>query len=318
MLTDYLQYVPSTELRGDFYNFQAVGLPQNTAARGRLYLEHLFRADAWRVFQFEDSGALKAIKHTISPVVRWSWSPDEALTNADHPFFSKTNAPRFDLFDPLSPDTANVSVGTLNEEQRLKPHHRVSLGLDTRLVARYGESNRSYQELLSAGIFQDIDLRYGIPDRLQIQAAGRYAGLSFATEFRIATRTIPARPAGQASSLQDAEGVKAGTMNSRTELRYSLGRYATGLVYQINPNQNLLSVSAGVSDLGAWGFSVAANYDVNATQNPWSNQVYQLNYNSSSKCWGFFVRFTQQQGSQRFNSLVQPGFSWTESRKPIL
>lgn len=171
----YLRYQASSELRMDAYHFANSPLGVSPDAhRFRFQVDQEIKTEFSRVYKIDGEG-LKALKHSFEPVVRWSYSPVDK--KSDHFFFRPSPSPRFDLFDPLSPDISFGGPALLPEEKRLRDHHFMTLGLASRVVGRLGEKNRTYEQYFQANVEKDMSLREDTVDRpLRILAEGGYGG----------------------------------------------------------------------------------------------------------------------------------------------
>ena len=284
---------PLAEIRIDHYLFpdRPSGVAES-AARGRLFLDQKFGTTFSRVFK-TDLGSLKAIKHSIEPFIRWSYTPPDAKTI--HPFFAETNAPRFDIFDPSSPDIAQVQLGSVSEEQRLRPHHLLALALNTRIVGRYGEgSSKSYEEFLGAGISQDINLKgdvsgVGRLSPTQIYAYGAYGGARISTQL--------------------ARNPNTGDSDVSNEVSYKWSDYAVVLRQRIAKDIETYGYGASVTLLKAWSLGASGLYDSKIARPV--EQGYEIGYNGLSKCWFFHFALTRGAGQKDFATdlVIKPIFS---------
>jgi len=256
--------------RIDAYSFQNTPYG-GSAARARVAIEEKLSTQIFRVYEM-DVGTLKAIKHTWEPVVTWGYSPNDATTQ--HEFFRQVSdlpdgrdnvsSPKFDIFDP-SPDSALASLGTSSEEIRLRSHHLVSLGVETRLVGRFDSRGKSdYEELLTFSVTQDYDIKNQEPQRLNIRAVGSYGGVRGSSEIAI--------------------DVNTGDANLRNELRVSQASFDARVIQSIRPELERYGGSVTVKFLKPLGIQYSGSYD--AISESFTNQHLQLRYDSdSSKCW---------------------------------
>lgn len=273
-----LEWEPQVQLRGDHYLFDAPGIEKN-AQRGRILVDQKLSSTFSRVFQ-TDGQDLKAIRHSITPTLRWSFSPRDWRSN--HPFFDEEGAPRFDLFDPGA-ETAASSLGTFSEEQRLRQHNLLTLGLETRLVGRYGETSRRYEEFLGARIERDFDLREHTIGKLRVSAFGAYGGGRAATEIALDTKTGDADIRNDAGFEHTAFGVNgyqkvSGRGNDSEEV------YGFGLTLRF---------------LRPWALSAGIVYD--AKLEKLRDESYVLSYSSPSDCWFFSFGVSRPVGQSSYN-----------------
>jgi hypothetical protein len=281
---DVLSLESRFRTRVDAYQFAAEPFP-SSAARGRVALEERLSTQLYRVYE-SDLGALKAIRHSWEPVVSWGYAPNDAMTR--HPFFSQVAdlpdgrknlpSPRFDIFDPTSPELL-ANLGTSAEELRLRPHHLLSLGLETRFVGRFDrEGRREYEQLLLVSASQDYDIKNEEPQRVNIRAVGSYAGVTGSTEIAL--------------------DVKTGSANLRNELALSRSSVDVNVVQSIRPELESYSGSINFKFLRPMRLFYGASYD--AISDNFTEQTLHLRYESSkSKCW--FVSLDVERRPDRDN-----------------
>jgi hypothetical protein len=284
-------------------------------------IDQSFSTSIWKVYK-SDMGNLKAVRHTLSPTVRWSYSPNDALSSDPahpgqaHPFFLQAGAPRFDIFDPNS-DAGNVQLGTLSEEQRLGPHHKLAVGLETRLVGRYGESSRRYEEFLFASVAQDIDLWHHQLNRLEMYASSHYRGFRLDTEMRLAVQDIY----GRADNGSTTKLVSKGDANIRSEASYTFSNYTLGALYKEQPDEKRIGLTTGFRNLGPWSFLATLVYDPMAGpagRGRIHERDFILGYESASKCWAFSFELVQPAGQAGFNKIPRISLSFNEKPKSRL
>ena len=302
---------PSAEIRGDLYHFPSVPADAGEQAyRGRVLFNQTLSTQISHVYS-SDGGDLKAIRHSIEPNVRWSYSPHD-LTKR-HPFFDDPSAPRFDIFDPHSPDISQVALGSLSDEQRLGDHHLLTLGVGTRLVGRYGDgANKRYQEFFSANVEQDINLwkRPESPERfsrLKVSAAAAYSNLQLATELAI--------------------DIKSGDTDFTNSLTYVWSVYRIILNQRVvgsgQPTTSTTTIATrdasyggnfSFRNWGPWSFNVGATYDdlrrmqFKSWHQAVVNQSVGIAYEAPNHCWGFSLDYTRP----------DPLSKWRQEFKPII
>lgn len=293
----YLDWIPSAKVRAQGYHFGE--RPSETApSAGRLFsaFDQRIKSSFSRVYLVDGIGDLKALRHSVTPSLRWSWAPPDYRTA--HPFFDDANAPRFDLFDPNSVDAAQLALGTVSEEQRLRPHHLLSMGLETRFVGRFGETQRTYSEFLSSYVTQDYsimdqgegNLQWG---RLYFGAGGGYAGLSLATNATHDWATD--------------------STDFRNEMSYKWSRYALRAVQVLGAGVEAYGAGASVTELGP--VNVSADFTWNAVAGTLDSQSYGLSYTSPSKCWLFSIVVVQTPGGAGFSYAPLISIVFAESSK---
>ncbi len=269
MSASYFTYEPSTEIRFDHYSF---GQPVDpgSASRARFFFNQEIESEAWQVFNFPNNTSMKALKHTVTPSLRWSYVPRDALTI--HPFFFQKDAPRFDLFDHDSPDAAKISLGTLSEEQRLGHHHLMTLGLGTRMVGRYGENNdRHYEEHFGANVSQDYDLLAMGLGRLLSSVFASYSPWMIRAEM--------------------STNVHTWQSDARNEISYTIPRYKLYVFQNIRKETKNYGGGGYLKAIGPLSFTADVIYDILTKQ--MQEQTYNIAYESSSKCWVFELGFNK-------------------------
>ena len=252
---------PSIRTRSDVYNFQAQNSP-GAAYRGRVIFDQKISAESSRVFA-ADFGDVKAFRHTMTPYLRHSFAPPDAKTL--HPFFETSNAPRFDLFDPNSPDVAQIQLGSVSEEQRLHQHHLVTFGLSSRLIARSGTYVRSYADVLSVRVERDYNLLTQDFGRILISGGGAWAGFSANTSISLDPKTS--------------------TSDMRNEVAYGSSHFDFSGFQTVSPTAEAYGLGTAIKAIGAW--TVAAKLSFDAKVNRFYEQSYTTLFNSDSKCWYF-------------------------------
>lgn len=278
---DVINYSPEVYTRVDAYQFPNDGVQEvANAYRAKVNFSQKISGEIFRIYSVNDAGDLKAVKHSIVPRLSWSFSPPEAKTD-DHPFFMPKDAPRFDLFDPDSPDAQQITLGTVTEEQKLRKHHLLTLGLDTRVLGRYGAVQKSYAEFFVVNVDQDVDLAdYGglerdIPSRfspLRVSTLAQYGGLKLTTNMAI--------------------DFSKNTTDILTDLSYSWSRYSVSVSETSQATSKTSAVSASVSNYGPWSLGLHTEYDLAIHKT--IKQVYDLNYGSPSQCWNFHLTLSKQ------------------------
>jgi hypothetical protein len=274
-----MKWEPSIETQMDAYAFQSP-VPSRAAFRGRVIFDQRLSGDVFRVYK-TDIGELKAIRHSVTPVVRWSYSPRDARTR--HPFFDsvvQSDAPQFDLFDPQF-STAVTEFSTFNEEQRLGHHHLMTFGLESRVVGRYGETNRRIEEFLSAGVNRDFNLLTNRWGNIRINAVGAYSGFRLSTELTLNTREL------------DGRGIL--TANLRNDFSYENSNVRTVLLQIISPGVETYGVGGELRFLRPWTVAGLASYSA-VTKRP-VDQNYVLGFDGgASKCFYLQVTFANDRG----------------------
>ena len=303
------QWKPIVDIRGDVYGFSSPGIPAS-AFRVRYLIDQTFGTTFSRVWS-TDFGDMRALKHTIEPYVRWSYSDRDLLS--DHPFFeqgypknNRARAPQFDLFDPYSAgDDNSGKLDTADEEQRLRANHIFTFALASRLIARYGEDSRRYETLLGGTVLQDVDFYRRDPvtgqptlGLFRLEVNGGYGGFG----------------------LQTALALDWKTKNSDfgNNLSYSWSYYRVGMNQRVAGETRYYGVSGGLSNMGPW--SASGEYTFNDRRKlhlePQHIQKYRIDYSGSdSLCWFFNVAFVKDAADDHFNFLPQIGFVIDEKGK---
>jgi lipopolysaccharide assembly outer membrane protein LptD (OstA) len=274
-LGSWLQYHFKAETRGDAYRFSDI-LPtdRNSAFRVRNQMEQEINTEIYKVYSVNNDSTLKAIKHSWIPLVRWSYSPPDAKT--DHRFFAADNSPRFDLFDPNSPEISTSALGLLPEEKRFRSHHLLTLGLLTRVVGRYGETHKRYEEFFSASLEQDFSIKNDELDRpAKISANLTLDNLVLSTSINL-----------------QLFGDNRGQGYFVNNLKYSKWLLVFDLGQTILPDREIYSTKVLLNKWGPWSFSVAGNYD-GLTRTLYSRSL-ALAYESPSKCWSTEIAFLEE------------------------
>jgi hypothetical protein len=280
-LSSFVNWTPRVDARTDFYSFPDRPVSTSpTAARGRVILSQELSTEVFRVFSVENAD-LKAVKHGFQPGLRWSYSPPEIKTR--HDFFAQNYSPRFDLFDPASPDVSGLQLGSLSDEQRLRPHHLLTWSLVQRVVGRSGEVNRSYTQFLSASLSQDINLKQNLVDEyrlspLFITVTGAYGPWSATSQIAFNSNT------GKTSVVNETAFTKA--------------TYQLSAFQNVQPGTEVYGLAGSLSALGPWSIGASATY--NAFVKQMDRQVYSANYSSPSKCWILSFALSQKAGTPGF------------------
>jgi hypothetical protein len=261
----------------DAYAFPSgVGEPQ--ALRARVFLDQRVSGTLQRVYRLEtdDPLSLQAVRHTVSPFLRWSYAPEDL--RSEHPFFDLPGAPRFDLFDPNS-DLSNLEVSSLREEQRLREHHLLSAGLTTRLVGRFGTENREYREFLAADVSRDLNIRDRQFSRFRLGASGGYLGIGLSTRMSLDPSTWDA--------------------DFRNEISYGFRRYVVRAFQVYEADKKNFGVGAEARDLGPLSLSGSVTYDELVKRV--IDQNFFFGWKSSSKCWFFNLSVKKPPGQEKYS-----------------
>jgi len=294
-----LDWAPSVDLRGDLYRFDDSEIldysPQ--AYRIKTVVDQSLSTRYSRVFQIENS-TLKAIRHSVEPSLRWSYSSPDLKSN--HPFYSSPESPRFDLFDPDSPDLSPVSIGSLSEEQRASEHHLLTLGMGTRFVGRYGVEKRSYYEFFSAFLAQDINfwIREKSPDRLsnlRLSARGVYAGMVLSTEVTWDWKLL-------------------GISNFVNTFSYGWSLYSFSVSQSVqNFANSTKEESYGASfSIRRWGpYSVGFSGVYNPSEKDILNQAIGFSYESPGKCWSLQLHMSRPNSQKSWQNEWKPAIQFS-------
>jgi hypothetical protein len=312
LTASFLEWDPSIESRSDFYRFP-VGVPGGDSAwRTRIIFDQTVGSTFARVYDVAEpenpqrsdpqkniENELRALKHTVRPYLRHTYSGRDGRSK--HPFFGQGNtdtlerAPQFDIFDPEGPILL-TPLGTASEEQRLRENHLITLGFETRLIGRFGESNRRYDSLLGVNVTQDVDFfrpdpRTGDPSLgpLIVNSFAGYRG------FRIDSAVAFKRD---------------GTADTYTRAAMRWRRYYLAGTQNVRQKLEFYTAEAAVSNMGSWSASVLLN--MNRTQDL-NEQKYTVAYASkSSQCWYANLGVQKGYGETRFNYLPEIGFIVTD------
>jgi len=257
---DFMDWDPRVEIRADNYLFDAKNVDAS-AQRAKIFVDQRLSSTFWRVYK-TDYPELKALRHSMTPLLRWSFTPPEIKN--DHPFFDVEENPRFDIFDP-NPLPPGSGLGTFNEEQRLKPHNILTVGANTRMVGRYGEESRFYREHIGASVERDFDLRESRFGRLRIGAFGAFGGGRVATEIAVNTKT--------------------GDSDMRNEAAFAHRYFSANIYQRVGKNEETYGYGATLSFLGPFRLRWSEVY--NSIVARVIEEDYVLDYNSPSKCWFF-------------------------------
>lgn len=273
-----LRYEPEIFVRADMYQFPTeIGETLPRAYRARIVLGQKLSSQIFRIYNVEDSQDLRAVKHSVEPRISWSYAPPEART-LDHDFFSNPRSPRFDLFDPDSPDAQQLTLGTVSEEQKLRKHHILTLGLDSKVVGRFGDSSRRYEEFFTFTVDQDFNLATyqeadgTLPKRLsplKIAAVAQYGGLTLRTSI--------------AYDYSDT-----GYSDVKSDISYTWSRYTFVLKQTLGSTNKTTGAQFVVRNYGPWSFDLNGDYDL--IHEKLVSQSYLLSYASPSKCWYFSLK----------------------------
>ncbi len=271
---DRIDWDPRVELRGDNYYFDAPGTPRS-ASRARVLSDQRLSSTFYRIYPNEGK-ELKALKHTLTPQLRWTYSPADGRSS--HPFFDQSENPRFDLFDPnaIAPTSG---LGTFGEEQRLKPNHILTVGATTRLVGRYGESLRTYEDHLGLTVERDFDYRKNREGRLRVSAFGAVVGFRLSTEVSVNLKT------------QDSD--------MRNDASFRHPKFYLGVFQKISPIEETYGIDSSVKFLGPLELSAFEVY--NARTARVAEETYGLLYRSPSQCWIFSLGMTRKNGVKDFD-----------------
>lgn len=273
--TGVLLYEPSAKFRADAYRFDAQSGVANSAGRFRWALDQTVSADVWRVYRSQ-VGDLRALRHSITPKLRWSYAPEEKRST--HPFFRNDGSPKFDLYDPFS-DASKVTFGSLAEEQRLGKHHLLTPGIETRLVGRFGDTQRRYEEFFGAGVYRDWDLYQKKVGRWNIKAFAAVAGFKASSEIAY-------------DSVEKVADV-------RNDVSYTKPTFSVAAFQVIRPDAEAVGARAELSKVGPFLFRLGGTYDQLAQRA--SEQFYEVAYNSPSKCWYLSLGVTRTALEEDFN-----------------
>ncbi|MBS1986092.1 MAG: LPS-assembly protein LptD [Bdellovibrionales bacterium] len=297
-----LNWKPSVEIRGDAYTFQVPGAPAS-AMRARYLVDQTLGATMSRVWS-ADLGDLKAVKHEVTPYVRWSYSDRDWTTQ--HPFFDQglatTNhpgAPQFDIFDPNG-EAPQGSFGTATEEQRIRQNQLFTFALATRVLGRFGTETRRIDTLLAADMSQDLDLYHrdeqGRPSLglFRANVSGGYAGI------------------GLSSSM--AHDWKLAKTDYNHVVSYTWSVYsvnASQTIQAIQKDSKYYGLGAEVRALGPLALSGSYKKDVTAGL---TEQSYRISYaGGEAQCFYFNLAVSKGYGSQKFDFLPEVGFIISEA-----
>ncbi len=271
---DFLDWDPRVELRADSYIFDAKNI-DNAAQRAKIFFDQRLSTTFWRAYQ-TDLLDLRALKHTLTPTLRWSFSPPEARNH--HPFFDDPDNPKFDIFDPEAKDPIS-SLGTFNEEQRLRPHNIVTIGANTRIIGRYGDVSRTYTEHLGASVERDYDLKENQFGRLRLSAFGFYGGARVSSEIAIDTKT--------------------GESDRSNDVSYAHQYFSLSLSQRVTQTEESYGTGASVGFIGPFRIRWAEQY--NALIARVTEESYLLEYASRSKCWFFSLGMSRKLPDENFD-----------------
>lgn len=269
------KWEPLVEMQLDGYSFSQPVAPRS-AFRGRVVIDQRLSTDIFRVYSTE-VGELRAIKHSITPVVRWSYSPDDSRTRTNHPFFDRArqgDAPQFDLLDPNF-SSATTEFGTFSEEQRLGRHHLMTFGLESRVVGRYGNQVKRYEEFLGAGLNRDFDILANQWGNVRANAFGAYGPFRLSTEVTLNTKGA------------DQKGL---TADLRNVASYNHPNFLVTMSQSISPGTETYGLGGELRFLRPWTVSGSAAYSA-VTKRPQA-QTYVVGYDGgASKCFYLALTF---------------------------
>lgn len=256
----------------------------------------------FKIFEV-DAAELKAIRHSFTPQVSWSYSPEDFRSK--HPFFDDLGAPRFDIFDPNSDAAQDGSSGVL-AERVLRPHNLVFFGFRTQLTGRFGENNRTYEEFFSLSAMQAYNVQIQNFEDLSVALAAHRYGIrvqSRATVEWLAQKAYFRNEVGYDNSFF---GLSAAQIFTAVPKESGLPKFEE---YQLGVDFKKL----GPVRLSGW-----VSYD--GVLNRDKEQVYKLTYLSDSKCWYFTMGVSRKQqiGSGSFEYTPFMGVIFSESGENYL
>jgi hypothetical protein len=276
----WIQYKFQIEGRGDAYRFYQVPSAEarTSAYRIRTQMEQEINTEMFRVFYINDNRPMKAIKHSWIPLLRWSYSPPDAKT--DHLFFKQEQAPRFDLFDPNSPEVSFSQLGLLPEEKKFRNHHLFTVGLQTRLVGRYGDEYKVYKEHFAAQIEQDLSLSQDrIPRPAKITSSLSYDNITVSTKINL-----------YLYGEQRGEGYFENT------LEYKYGLMTTSLGQTILPGREIYFGDLGFAGWGYWSAGIRGYFD--GLEKTFYGRALIVSYKNDSRCWNASVTVREEYNSR--------------------
>jgi hypothetical protein len=274
---NFLMWDPMIDFRTDLYRFDGMTPDDSTAYRARVSMEQRLSTEFFRVYK-SGVGELRALRHSVTPNVRWSYAP--ADWRSDHEFFTQNHtfgdvrgtldSPRFDLFDPRPRNSKSDAVfTTADEESRLQEHNLLTLGIVTNIVARFGDETRRYERLIQLGVDQDYDLYSRLMGLMRFSALVSYGPFSSSFDW-----------------IYDKNHLKTST---KTVATYDNSNWKLRTSHRKSKSVN--SLTAGISTEDFFGFSaaVSSTYDLRPELNKHRlvKQRFQLDYRSDSKCWFF-------------------------------
>ncbi len=270
---------PKIEVRTDFYRLDVRPGEESTASRAHIFTQQALSSEFYHVYD-SDLGNLKALRHGITPSLRWSYSPRDWTSG--HAFFFQDSdfggtrgtleSPRFDLFDPRPKDFVSDAVfSTADDESRLQEHSLLTFGLASSLVGRFGEETKRYEKLLKVNLAQDFDLFSQSVGLLRLNTFLGYASFSSNLEWIYDTNST--NPSNKTST--------------RLSAAYDNRNWKIEASHRKSKSIDSLSGTLSTKDL--YGFSALASttYDLRAEVDQIVRQRLQLGYKSDSKCWFF-------------------------------
>ncbi len=274
-VADALMWDPLLELRGDAYRLEGVAGADNSAVRGRIATEQRVSTQFYRVYHSQ-LGNLRALRHSFTPSVRWSYAP--ADWRSDHAFFSQrhtfadgrgtVDSPRFDLFDPRPRSAKSDAVfTTADDESRLHQHNLLTLGVSTDLVGRFGEDQRRYERFVRIELAQDYDLYTEQIGLLRLGTILTYGPFYTSYDLIFDTRS-------EATS-------------TRSEFAYDTGNWRVATSYRKSKSVNNLTATISSPNVYNFGVYALATYDFQDGIDQFVRQRLILDYKSGSKCWFF-------------------------------
>lgn len=273
-LGQHFRYQASSEIKADAYQFPEVPVSvPGSAHRLRVQVDQEVKTEVSRVYSVSNS-ELKAVRHSIEPTVKWTYSPPDA--KSAHPFFATDSSPRFDIFDPNSPDVSFGGTGLLPEEKWLRSHHFATFGVGTRVVGRWGEERRTYEQFFSGLIEKDVSLRVDSLDRpLRLSAEGAYQGFALKT-----------------SATVQLSGVNRGRTQLTNEASVRRGRYFLSLGQTRVPEQRVFFGKVTVSGIAGFDWTLAGAWDDQTKK--FYGRWLQLVYSGTAKCYELSVVLSEE------------------------
>lgn len=302
----WMSLTPELQLRFDQYRLagdlsRREGADYDSVSRTPQRFRWHFKQDVettlYKIFE-TDVSELKAVRHSFTPTINWSYSPREYRSR--HPFFDDVGAPRFDIFDPNS-DAAQDGATDVLAERMLKPHNLLFFGFRTALTGRFGTENRSYEEFVTMSALQAYNVeREALEDLSVVLAAYRYG-------FRVDSR-----------ATVEWEIQKVSYRNVLSYDNTFLGVSAAQIVTDV-PEESGLSkfeeyqFGLQFKKIGPFALSGWVSYDGLLDRD--KEQNYKITYQSTSKCWFFTMGVSrkQQVGSESFEYAPYLGLIFNEA-----